>query len=254
MSKNLEKISEEKLKAYGLYLEKWLLNVVTEANKKGVIVGLSGGIDSALVAAIAAKVFPKNHFTVSMMINKRKQDELDINELVSKLKLKHQYLNLENAYKAMVDVLKINDQLALANIKPRLRMTSLYALAQEKNYLVLGTDNLDEWHLGYFTKFGDGGVDLLPIVHLTKTEVRKLAKIYGVTKTIINKVPSAGLWDDQNDEDEMQIKYSEVDAYLRGQAVEQKTLERINYLHKISAHKRVGAAKPLDLENFVKES
>ena len=123
-------------------------------------------------------------------------------------------------------------------------MTTLYSMAQTHNYLVLGTDNADEWHIGYFTKFGDGGVDLLPIVHLLKREVREGAKLLGVPNSIINRAPTASLWENQTDEAEIGFGYDLIDDYLAGKLVENNVKERVDYLHKISQHKRNGAPMP----------
>ncbi|OYD26710.1 NAD+ synthase [Mycoplasma testudineum] len=236
---------------YGEYVETWLKDQVKQSNKKGVIVGLSGGIDSALVAAISNKVFGKNCHTISMMINPRLEDEKDINELVKQLNLNHEYINLLDSFETIEKKLNLSNKLAIANIKPRLRMLTLYAKAQELDLLVLGTDNLDEAYLGYFTKYGDGAADLLPIVRLTKSEVRQLSKYYGVTDSIINKAPSAGLWENQTDEDEMGISYNQVDDFLRNNSIDATAKERINHLHKISEHKRIPIPKPNHLPEFI---
>ncbi|SYV96994.1 NAD+ synthetase, partial [Mycoplasmopsis edwardii] len=101
---------------------------------------------------------------------------------------------MTKTFESLVSNFDLSNKLAISNIKPRLRMTTLYALAQENDYLVLGTDNADEVFIGYFTKFGDGGADLLPISKITKGEVRFLASLMNVPGSIINKAPSAGLW------------------------------------------------------------
>ena len=108
------------------------------------------------------------------------------------------------------------DRLTGANIKPRLRMTTLYAFANHLGYRVVGTGNRSELAIGYFTKWGDGGVDLLPLGNLTKTRVRELARHLGVPQRIIDKPPSAGLWEGQTDESEMGVTYEQLDAYLEG--------------------------------------
>ncbi len=131
-----------------------------------------------------------------------------------------------------------------ANMRARLRMTTLYAVANNFGYLVVGTDNAAEWHTGYFTKYGDGGVDLVPLVHFTKGEVRELAKILGVPEEIINKAPSAGLWEGQTDENEMGTTYNMIDAYLKGEEIPEKDRTIIERLHAVSEHKRNIAAHP----------
>ena len=113
----------------------------------------------------------------------------------------------------MVSVPQGND-LAKANLKPRLRMMILYYFANSQDYLVAGTGNKSELCVGYFTKYGDGGVDILPLGGLLKTEVRKLAKELGIPKEIIDRTPSAGLWKDQTDEGEMGMSYEDLDFCL----------------------------------------
>ncbi|QHX35860.1 NH(3)-dependent NAD(+) synthetase [Spiroplasma sp. TIUS-1] len=235
------------LKQYIDYIGTWLQEQVKLANAKGVIVGLSGGIDSALVASIAQKAFPNNHQTVWMDCESSKFDYECAHELINFKKFHNVDVDLTSTYKDLISELdskiKLSD-LSKANAKARLRMTTLYAIGQTKNYLVLGTDNADEWHIGYFTKFGDGGVDLLPIVHLLKGEVKDAARLMEVCDSIINRAPSAGLWDNQTDEEEIGVSYDEIDDYLSGKKISEKSKQRIDYLHKISNHKRVGAPAP----------
>jgi NAD+ synthase len=128
----------------------------------------------------------------------------------------------------------------LANVKPRLRMTTLYFVANALNYLVVGTGNRSELTIGYFTKYGDGGVDLLPLATLLKSEVRAMAKELGVPDSIIEKAPSAGLWLGQADEDEMGFTYAELENYLTNgpETVSPALAMRIERLVRGSDHKR----------------
>ncbi|AHI52702.1 NAD(+) synthase [Spiroplasma culicicola] len=236
------------LKEYLDYLVEWLREEVKKANQKGVIVGISGGIDSALVAALAKKAFPNDYLTVWMPCQSSQLDEECKEDLIEAFDLKNVTVDLKEPFEVLKQSLN-NSQiqqsdLALANSKARLRMTTLYSMAQTHNYLVLGTDNADEWHIGYFTKFGDGGVDLLPIVHLLKREVREGAKFLGVPDSIINRAPTASLWENQTDEAEIGFGYDLIDDYLAGKPVENNVKERVDYLHKISQHKRNGAPMP----------
>ncbi|ALD66210.1 NAD(+) synthase [Spiroplasma cantharicola] len=239
------------LKEYIDYLVQWLQQEVKKANQKGVIVGISGGIDSAVVAAIAKKAFPNDYLTVWMPCNSSDLDEKCKLELIEKFDLKNVSVDLSKTFNVLSD--SLNDsgikqsKIALANSKARLRMTTLYSMAQTHNYLVLGTDNADEWHIGYFTKFGDGGVDLLPIVHLLKREVREAAKILGVPQSIINRAPTASLWEDQTDESEIGFSYDLIDDYISGKSVDKAVKDRVDYLHKISEHKRIGAPIPKNI-------
>jgi NAD+ synthase len=131
-------------------------------------------------------------------------------------------------------------RLALANLKPRLRMTTLYHVANRLNYLVAGTGNRSEISIGYYTKYGDGGVDLLPLGSLVKSEVRALARDLGVPTRIVDKPPSAGLWLGQTDEGEMGFTYAELEEYLRGgpDSLVPATVMKIERLVRASEHKR----------------
>ncbi len=125
-----------------------------------------------------------------------------------------------------------------SNLRARLRMSAIYAYANYRGYLVLGTDNAAEVHIGYFTKYGDGGVDLLPIAELHKCEVYHMARFLGVPKEIIYKAPSAGLWEGQTDEGEIGITYDAIDAYLLGESVADADRAIIERMHRQSEHKR----------------
>ncbi|WP_031542952.1 NAD(+) synthase [Mesoplasma photuris] len=235
-----------KLEKYLDYLVEFIQESVNNANAKGVIVGISGGIDSAVVANLAKKAFPENYMTVWMPINSSKEDFDCAMELVETNQLNTMTIDLVDTFETIKKQFNQIEpsNLALANTKARLRMTSLYTIAQTMGYLVLGTDNLDEWHIGYFTKFGDGGVDLVPIIHLLKGEVRQAAKLMGVPVSIINRAPTAGLWEDQTDEKEIGFSYERIDNYLIGKDNDPKLKERIDQLHKISEHKRNIATAP----------
>jgi NAD+ synthase len=134
--------------------------------------------------------------------------------------------------------------LAEANIKPRLRMTTLYALAQSRGYLVAGTGNRSELMVGYFTKYGDGGVDLEPLGNLYKWQVRELARALGVPQPVIERAPSAGLWAGQTDEEEMGISYEVLDWALaaidtgRTEGIDEPVLEKVRSMMAVSDHKR----------------
>ena len=133
-----------------------------------------------------------------------------------------------------------------ANLRARVRMSTVYTVANNLGYLVVGTDNAAEIHTGYFTKHGDGGVDLIPLANLTKREVNEWAKVLGVSDDVINKAPSAGLWEGQTDEIEMGTTYDMIDAVLEGRLdeVPKKDQDIIARLHRISEHKRHTAQAP----------
>jgi NAD+ synthase len=135
-------------------------------------------------------------------------------------------------------------KIAGANLKPRLRMITLYYLANRLDYLVVGSGNRSEISVGYFTKYGDGGVDILPLGNLVKSQVRELAIHLGIPKEIVDKPPSAGLWAGQTDEEEMGISYEELDRYLTTGRADEEVKKKVDTMMAGSAHKRATPAIP----------
>ena len=235
------------LKEYLLEIEEFLKKYLEESRCKAYVLGLSGGVDSSLVAAIAKKAVGKDRlFCYALDIDSDPKDVEDAKQVAKELDVNLEIINLSKTYHSYLDELKGKDfiRLTKSNLKVRMRMVALFAFAQEKSGLVLGTDNMDERYVGYFTKYGDGAADVLPIVYLTKSEVRKAAELYGLSSLLANRVPSAGLFEGQTDEGEMGIKYNDLDSYLLGGKVEKSIEERIEYLHKISEHKRIAIPTP----------
>ncbi|ASP28516.1 NH(3)-dependent NAD(+) synthetase [Spiroplasma corruscae] len=252
-------MKERELKEYLDYLVGWIKEEVIKANQKGVVVGISGGIDSAVVAALAIKAFPNNYSVVWMPCESSELDLKCKNDLLESLSIKNCLeVNLLETFSCLKNELNNNvegiSKLALANSKARLRMTTLYSIAQSKNSLVLGTDNACEWHIGYFTKFGDGGVDLVPLLYLLKRDVRLAAKLLNIPDSIINREPTASLWENQTDESEIGFSYDLIDDYLSGLKVDNNVKERIDFLHKISEHKRNLAKKPQTIKDILKNN
>ncbi len=228
----------------------WIGNKVTKAKAEGVVFGLSGGIDSAVVAALSIKVFPKNTLAIIMPCHNLETDTNDGIDLINKFNVSYKIIDLSTVYDSFVYLLDDKEKegsfkLAEANIKPRLRMITLYYFANKLNYLVVGTGNKSELTIGYFTKYGDGGADILPLGNLLKNQVKELAEYLGIPKKIINKPPSAGLWEGQTDEEEIGISYNQLDKYLKTGKIENKIIEK-KIQNKItqSAHKRTIPAKP----------
>jgi NAD+ synthase len=152
----------------------------------------------------------------------------------------------DSLLKALPD-LKCDDKtkkLAEANLKPRLRMSTLYYLANRLNYLVVGTSNKSEIAVGYFSKYGDGGVDIIPLANLLKKDVNELAHHLGIPKKIIEKAPSGGLWPGQTDEGEMGVTYKELDQYLAASQASDKIRQKVDAMARASAHKRTLPAVP----------
>lgn len=220
---------------------------VKKAHSKGLVIGISGGIDSALVSLLAQKAIGKeNILHVLIPIDSNPNDLKDGLEFCEKFNLNYVVDDLSNVYHTFLSVNKHLNNLAKMNTKVRLRMVDLYAHGQSNNYLVCGTDNMCERYTGYFTKFGDGAADLLPISSLLKREVFELARFYGCTEAILNRKPSAGLIDNQTDELEMGISYEDLDNFLinKKDGISENSLKRIAYLHKVSQHKRSKIPEP----------
>ncbi len=218
----------------------WLREKVIEANGKGLVFGLSGGIDSSLVAALSKKAFPENALGIIMPCHSNPEDEEDALLVAEKLNLETKKVDLSNVYDVFLETVDIstNNQLAKANIKPRLRMTTLYYFAQLNNYLVAGGTNKSEFKVGYFTKHADSGSDILPIASFVKEEVQDMASFLGVPEKVIYKEPSAGLWEKQTDEKEMGFSYGILDNYIRTGNAPKDIKEKIERMNKNSEHKR----------------
>lgn len=233
------------------YLSSWLQETTKQTKTNGYIFGLSGGVDSACVAGLLNKA-NLDCLGVILPCHSHRQDEEDAILVAKSLNIPYIIIDLSSTYDELVKQMKNQDEvmtttnnfLAYHNIKVRLRIVTLYALGQARNFLVCGTDNQAEWHTGYFTKHGDGGVDLVPLIHLTKGEVKEMSKILGVPESIINKVPSAGLYAGKTDEDEMGVTYQELDQYLLGKPISKNKEDVIKNLHQNSEHKRNLALKP----------
>jgi len=231
-------------------LTDWIKKSVLGAGKAGAVIGLSGGIDSAVVAVLCKRAFPDTTLAVIMPCCSNKTDITHANELAKKFDIRTEVVELEAAYESLLKAFPEskayhkNDKLSTSNIKPRLRMITLYYLASQLNYLVVGTGNRSEIAIGYSTKYGDAGVDILPLGNLVKRQVNELAEYLGITKDIINKPPSAGLWEGQTDEGEMGLTYNELDRYLiTGEATAQ-VKKKIESMAKASAHKRAMPPAP----------
>jgi len=222
----------------------WFRRAVHQANAKGVVVGLSGGIDSSVVACLAKKALGEKVLGVIMPCYSSAIDEDYARLIAKKLKIKIECVSLNSIYDNILGVLPGGKKMALANLKPRLRMLILYYFANNLNYLVVGTGNKSEFLIGYFTKHGDGGCDILPLGDLLKTEVRKLAKELKIPNEIIERTPSAGLWENQTDEGEIGITYEELDGAITAIELNRKSsvppgiLARVEELIRASAHKR----------------
>ncbi len=222
----------------------WIARKVHEAGAKGVVVGLSGGVDSAVVLALSRRALGENVLGVIMPCESREQDAKDALEMASALWVATVRVDLDRPYHQLLELLPTGVAMAKANLKARLRMTVLYSYANTLDYLVAGTGNKSELTVGYFTKYGDGGADILPIGGLLKRHVRDLAKHLKIPARIIQKPPSAGLWPGQTDEEELGISYEVLDEIIdaldanRRPAAPAEAVRRVKALVEASGHKR----------------
>jgi len=186
-------------------ISSWIKQKVEEANARGGIFGLSGGVDSAVVAGLCKRGLKDRTLGLIMPCYSDPLDEQCAREVAEKFGIPTQTVPLEPVYDKFKEIFPPGSKLAEANLKPRIRMITLYYFANNLNYLVIGTGNRSEIAVGYFTKYGDGGVDILPLGGLLKTEVREIARYLGVPEHVLNRTPSAGLWAGQTDEREIGI-------------------------------------------------
>lgn len=224
-------------------LVEWMREEVRDAGCEGLVFGLSGGVDSATVAVLARRAFRDAHLALILPIRSPDRDCEDARLVVEKFGLNHREIDLGPAYDSFLGILgedperRDDADLARHNMKPRLRMVALYYHAARHDYLVLGCGNRSELTIGYFTKYGDGGVDLLPLGHLVKREVKLLAAHLGVPQSIVDKEPSAGIWRGQTDAGELGFSYEDLDRYLEEGVGGEELAARIEELRRVNAHK-----------------
>jgi len=223
----------------------WLRDYATRAQFRGYVVGLSGGVDSACVAVLCQRAVGEHVLGVLMPCHSSVEDAEMARLVAGTFDLQTITVDLSATYDALMAALPLGiSDLGRANIKPRLRMATLYALAQTYGYLVAGTGNKSEIAVGYFTKYGDGGVDVEPLGNLYKWQVRQLARSLDIPQPILDRPPSAGLWAGQTDEGEMGLTYDDLDATLaaieagRTDEVDPTLLAKIQELIAGSMHKR----------------
>jgi NAD+ synthase len=217
-------------------VENFIKTRVTESKMKGVVIGVSGGIDSALIASLSVRALgPKNVHAFFFPSKTTPSEDLgDVKELCSNLGLKLTIIDIQNIIKAFSEVLGDNEEPSKnewLNLKPRLRQSFCYFFANKLNCLVCGSSNKSELMIGYYTKFGDGAADILPIGDLYKTHVFQLAEYLKVPDEILKKVPSAGLFKGQTDEAEIGMPYFELDRILLGLELfgtDKEVAERLN--------------------------
>lgn len=222
----------------------WIKQYVEDSNAKGIVIGNSGGKDSATVLAMATKAIGKeNVLAISMPCNSQNSDFEDAKLVAEAFGVKFATIDLSSTYYEMEKEInmKLTQNLSkesTINIKPRLRMTTLYGIAQTLNYLVIGTGNLCEAMVGYTTKWGDNSSDFNPIGNFTVDEVLEIGKILGVPEKILKKAPNDGLGG-LTDEEKMGIKYSQIAEMIETGDTDENAKREIIRRYQNSKHKRI---------------
>jgi NAD+ synthase len=225
-------------------LVSWIEEKVLAAGCKGTVVGMSGGLDSSVLAVLCHRAFPENTLGVIMPCHSRQEDEVHAKEVASKFAIPTTEVRLDNIFDSLRQTLPdykadtAFGQLVQANLKVRLRMLTLYYIANQLKYMVAGASNRSEISIGYFTKYGDGGVDIMPLGNLVKGQVKELARLLKISQTIIDKPPSAGLWEGQTDEGEIGFSYEALDRYLLSGDAPDELKNKIEAMIAASNHKR----------------
>jgi len=243
-------------------ISEWIREIVSEAGAQGVVLGMSGGLDSSVAAVLCKKAFPDTTLGLIMPCGSRKEDIEHAKMVAAQFGIEMKEIDLSHIFTVLLKLLEVEEErendgdvkgaidkdinvdIAVANLKPRLRTICLYYFANKRNYLVVGTGNKSELSIGYFTKYGDGAADILPLGDVLKTEERKLAEALNIPTEIIEKEPSAGLWEGQTDEAEIGMSYDVLDKILL--ALERSDLsgcdpdlvDRVKRMMDASQHKR----------------
>ena len=239
-------------------IEKFLSEQIEKQHAKGVILGLSGGIDSAVLAYICKRKLKEKTLAIIMPDTSITPAETeDALKMISLTGIEHKLIDIKPIVNEYTMYLEPNKK-SRGNLRARVRTNILYYYANSKNYLVLGSSDKSEHLIGYFTKFGDGAADLTPIISLYKLQIREIAKYLGVPDNIISKKSSPHLWGDHEAEEELGVSYEEIDSILyclvekklsvdetvKITQIEKSTIEKIYELNRNSEHKRLPAQKP----------
>ncbi|RMW39850.1 MAG: NAD+ synthase [Nitrosopumilus sp.] len=255
----IDEIKNQDYPAITSTIENFLEEQMEKNRSEGLILGLSGGIDSAVLAYICKRKFPDKTIAIVMpdtAITPKIETE-DALKMVSLTGIQYKLIDINPIVNEYSMYLEPNER-AKGNLRARVRTNILYYYANAKNYLVLGSSDKSEYLIGYFTKFGDGASDITPIVSLYKLQVREIAKYLGVPENVITKKSSPHLWKDHEAENELGVSYEEVDSILyclfekklsvaetqELTGIEMSTIEKIQELNKNSEHKRLSAGKP----------
>ena len=256
----IDEIQNQKYEEITKLMENFLKEQMEKTNAKGLILGLSGGIDSAVLAYLCKRQLKEKTLAIIMpdteiTPNYETEDAL---KMIALTGIEYKLMDIKPIVKEYSMYLEPNDW-AKGNLRARVRTNILYYYANAKNYLVLGSSDKSEHLIGYFTKFGDGAADIVPIISLYKLQVRKIAEFLGVPKNVIEKKSSAHLWREHEAEKEIGISYEEIDSILyclfnkkltvedtiNKTQIEKSVVDKVFSLYLNSEHKRLPAQKPL---------
>lgn len=221
----------------------WLKEKIEAAGAEGGVFGLSGGIDSTVVAALMKRAFPEASLGILLPAESLPADREDALKVAEILELPTLTIDLSATLAQFHEEMEKcglpRDRMATSNAKARLRMTALHYAATLRHSLVVGTGNRAELYVGYFTKYGDGGVDLLPLACLVKSQVKEVARYLGLPDELVERTPSAGLYPGQTDEKELGFSYDQLDRYILTGEIDDVTVKaKIDRMHRLSRHKR----------------
>ena len=255
----IKEIEEQNYREITSNIEKFLLEQIEKNKSNGLILGLSGGIDSAVLAYLCKRILKEKTLAL-IMPDTEITPEYETNDALKMIALTgipYKLIDIKPIIKEYSHYLEPSEW-AKGNLRARVRANILYYYANSKNYLVLGSSDKSEHMIGYFTKFGDGAADLVPIISLYKIQVRKLASYLGVPQNVIDKKSSAHLWKNHEAEKEIGVTYEEIDSILycifdkklsleetaKKTQIPSETIDKVYKLHLNSEHKRLSAQAP----------
>jgi NAD+ synthase len=234
-------------------IRSFIVHQVEASGRKGVVLGLSGGVDSAVVARLCADAIgARRTLALALPVGKGGRDLDDARAWAKELRIRFRVVDISKIVGTLERELQARtvSRVARGNLRARARMIVLYYVANTEDRVVMGTGNKSELLCGYMTKFGDGGSDFLPIGDLYKTQVIGMARHLGVPRGIVDKVPAAGLWPGQTDEAELGLRYGVLDRILLGielqmepEAIAEKTGVPINRVNRVEAMVAAGVHK-----------
>lgn len=228
-------------------IEQMIRHAYWSSGSSGIVIGLSGGIDSAVAATMCCRAVGGERVLALILPSSvtKAEDISDAEEICSLLGMDFRILSIDPILDAFRDLPGFSESpYLLGNLMARVRMAIIYYHANRENRLVCGTSNRTEYLLGYCTKFGDNAADIQPILHLYKTEIFELARTLNLPARVLEKAPSAGLWEGQRDEDEIGLSYPEIDAALKSLAASDRKSrneieEKVLTMVRKSEHKRI---------------